>query len=217
MFTDCDKISFLKGTYHRTNSCISQATTLMNYNLPSLNESECTYSEKFLIKWIDKFQPFFEPKDQHWRQQILDSTKMSAQEKITSLLKYTRMTNNRSFIFYIRNMVAAFVASKLRIMDAVTEVITQSPDTQLSEFDKLGYTRLSLVKLIGHLFRKTEPLDGPAFEMIEDRVISFSRELCQTNSSSSEPYFFFMLLTWPFYEEDDQQHLVCFSKINFHL
>jgi hypothetical protein len=216
--TDSDKISFLTGLYHRTNNCIHQTTNLMNYHLPSLNETESTYSEKFLLKWIDKFQPFFEPKNQQWRKQILESTKISAQEKIKGLLKYIKLSNSRSFIFYVRNMSAAFVAEKLRIMDAVTEIITQCPETHLSEIDKLGYTRLSLVKLISHLFnRSMEPLDGPTFEKIEERIIVFARELCQANCSSPEPYFFLILLIWPFYEEDEKKHLVKFWIINFSL
>ena len=195
-------MSYMKGLYHRTNNCITEATNLMNYHLKaSLDDNEHTESETFLFKWIDKFERYFNPKDRNWRR-VSESSMLAPQEKLRQLLKYVRPTNGQGFTYLVRNMKASTVAEKLRIVDSVYKILDECSETRLSDMDRLCYTRLSLVKLISHLFPgKGDIIDAATFRALEEKVIESSAQLVKAEIDHPEPYLFYILMTWPFLEE----------------
>jgi len=169
----------------------------MNYHLKaSLDDNEQSESETILLKWIEKFENYFNPKERNWRKVL------NQQEKLKQLIKYVRPTNGQGFTYLIRNMKTGTVAEKLRIVDFVYKILNECPDTRLSDMDRLCYTRLSLVKLISHLFpKKGEAIDPATFRALEDKVIVSSAQLVKSEIDHPEPYLFYILMTWPFLEE----------------
>ncbi len=196
-------MSYMTGLYHRTSNCITEATNLMNYHLKaSLDDNEQAESETILLKWIAKFERYFNPKGGKWRQ-ISESSTLSPQEKLRQLLKYLRPTNGQCFTYLVRNMAASAVAEKLRIVDSVYKVLKECSEARLSDMDRLCYTRLSLVKLISHLFPgKADAIDAATFRALEDKVIESSAQLVKAEIDHPEPYLFYILMTWPFLGEE---------------
>ena len=207
--SESDQVGFIKGLYHRTNNCINETTSLMNYHLlMSVENSPVTYADTFLLKSINDFQQFFDHKLRSNCQKILSSATLLPQEKVKALLEHVRLYNFQSFIFLMRSIRTATVVDKLSIMDSVSDLLKGCPDISLTDTEKLCYTRLSLVRILGHYLHQQTSLDGPTFTMLQERIIDLSTELCERDYDHPEPYFFLVLLTWPFFEEKENKFMV---------